>query len=363
MKLCCKDCFSDAYLQAFLLKNGRKGACHYCKSKSQYCISTSDLIELFRPIINLYEPLQALISAKEYKKLVKKGEVSYLWDKLQHDWGIFNISRRKVRELLVSRLTPKDSRHLLRHHVELRGQYEADDEDSPKAKWLEFSEELKTRNRFFPGKEINLSQLESRLQFLERQIAIKTPLYRSRNSLLGEKYEPREMGKPPVKKTKSNRANPPGISYLYLANDTETALAETRPSLMDRVTIGKFLVVEEMELIDLRDISPFQFVIRVSPSQLAMDEDFEELVGHIDYLKMLGADLSKPVNPKEADLEYLPSQYLCEFIKNKGWDGVMYGSSLAEGYNIALFSDTKLKCVQTLLYEVNRTDFKYTLIT
>lgn len=90
---------------------------------------------------------------------------------------------------------------------------------------------------------------------------------------------------------------------------------------------------EALSIIKLNDISPFEF---------CDSEDFEILVNKIGYLKKLGQDESKPINRDAADLEYLPTQYLCEFIKSSGWDGVAYQSSLAEGYNIAIYSDDKL---------------------
>ncbi|WP_407935313.1 hypothetical protein [Alkalimonas mucilaginosa] len=34
----------------------------------------------------------------------------------------------------------------------------------------------------------------------------------------------------------------------------------------------------------------------------------------------------------------MPSQYLCELIKRAGYDGVVYKSALAGGFNAALFN-------------------------
>ena len=36
-------------------------------------------------------------------------------------------------------------------------------------------------------------------------------------------------------------------------------------------------------------------------------------------------------------IDYVPSQYLCEFIKKCGWEGVIYWSSVSDGMNLALF--------------------------
>lgn len=158
------------------------------------------------------------------------------------------------------------------------------------------------------------------------------------------------MGMRPAEKARNGRANPVGIPYLYLASDLETAISEIRPSLKDKVTVGRFKLLEPFSIIDLRNVSPFRFV---------EDEDFEKLFSMIGYLNKLGTDLSKPVNPKAAELEYLPTQYLCEFIKSVGYDGVAYNSSLAKGYNLAIFREEKLKCTRTELYEIEKTTLLY----
>lgn len=64
--------------------------------------------------------------------------------------------------------------------------------------------------------------------------------------------------------------------------------------------------------------------------------------------------------PRVADLEYLPSQYLCEFVKHIGFDGVVYRSSLAEGDNLAIFQEDKLNRISTSDYRVDAIDVSYT---
>jgi hypothetical protein len=59
----------------------------------------------------------------------------------------------------------------------------------------------------------------------------------------------------------------------------------------------------------------------------------------------LGKELTTPVLPTAAAIDYIPSQYLCEFIKKCGYRGVIYNSSVSDGLNLALFypSDTEPK--------------------
>ena len=70
------------------------------------------------------------------------------------------------------------------------------------------------------------------------------------------------------------------------------------------------------------------------------------------FLRMLGFILSKPVDISKTSLEYLPTQFLCEFIKNEGFHGVLYNSSRDAGHNIVLFDEIKVECMSTKLHEV-----------
>jgi len=156
------------------------------------------------------------------------------------------------------------------------------------------------------------------------------------------------MGKPPAENSTSGRANPKGIAYLYLASDKETAMAEVRPYINDYITIGNFKVKNELSIIDLSNPiidSPFKY-----------GDKLKYFIGHIAFLKMLGYELSKTINPTNADLDYIPLQFLCEFIKNDGFDGVKYKSSMGNGYNLALFTDIKVVCYSTELYLIDNVD-------
>jgi hypothetical protein len=60
------------------------------------------------------------------------------------------------------------------------------------------------------------------------------------------------------------------------------------------------------------------------------------------------------VLPSGAAIDYIPSQYLCEFIKNSGFDGVVYRSSVSDGINLALFDPNKAAGGTVTLYGVSK---------
>ena len=60
------------------------------------------------------------------------------------------------------------------------------------------------------------------------------------------------------------------------------------------------------------------------------------------------------VIPQSAAIDYTPSQYLCEFIKKCGYQGVIYRSSVSDGMNLALFEPTLATCNAVEQYRVVR---------
>ena len=60
------------------------------------------------------------------------------------------------------------------------------------------------------------------------------------------------------------------------------------------------------------------------------------------FLVHLSDKLSQPVLPHKKELEYLPTQYLCELIKDRGFNGIAFKSSLEKGYNYVIFDESFL---------------------
>jgi len=106
-------------------------------------------------------------------------------------------------------------------------------------------------------------------------------------------------------------------------------------------------LIQRCNFADLRyprkSISPF----------LLTEDQIKLLRRYMEYLCRLSEELTLPVLPKSAHLEYLPSQYLCEFIKHCGFDGVIYRSAMSTGVNYALFNDDKVTGIDVKPYLVN----------
>ena len=228
--------------------------------------------------------------------------------------------------------------------------------------WCSFKNELKYKNRFIIHKSLK-KHFDSLEELFEKNFCLQNlpnELYRARINPNTAPISSSKMGKPPNDLASGGRANPLGISYLYTATTPETAIHEIRPHVNDNVTVAKFSFVCNINnIIDLRH--PRKILFQYSP--FALDEDDLELrCSYLEYLDIIGEELSKPILPREAQLEYLPTQYLCEFIKHHKFSGIAYKSSIDQstnsGFNIVFFDDSNLKIDNTTQYIVNSTQVK-----
>ena len=66
-------------------------------------------------------------------------------------------------------------------------------------------------------------------------------------------------------------------------------------------------------------------------------------------------DLSKPLRRFDTELEYVPTQLICEYCKLNQADGIMFASSLhPQGQNIVLFDPKDAKCTKVDYVEINK---------
>lgn len=78
---------------------------------------------------------------------------------------------------------------------------------------------------------------------------------------------------------------------------------------------------------------------RVSPSTLQSSPGIMEVRNGLSSSGHLGVELSGPAQSSSSSYEHIPNQYLCEFIKYKGFSGILYKSSVrSTGKNLAFFN-------------------------
>lgn len=200
---------------------------------------------------------------------------------------------------------------------------------------------------------IDLQKLERLLKRHSKDIAKGRIFYRARiSSRTG--FKKNEMGNPPRDKATAGRANPAGISYLYLSCDLDTTLFETRATLFDFISIAEFRLKQNIRVVNLRGTEIFD------PIPIAEAGDLEDFLVHYPFIARLEKEISKPNRRSDNEFDYLPTQYLSEFIKSLGFDGVEYKSSVnPKGYNIAVFDSDKFDCIKVQVREIEEVTFSH----
>lgn len=326
---CCPSCFGDLELgrEIFPSLGAKQGNCTFCKSTETLVLEPFELVNSFQPLIEIY-------------RQDDNGEK--IADLLQKDWCLFENLEQPAIDNLIDAIF--EEAELSRKKFVVSTKYQGEGLKL----WESFSNEIMYENRWFLDKTINLDQLESLLSSLHA-INLPSQWFRARLHKLDDPFALVDMGAPPKKLSTYGRANPAGIPYLYLASKPETALAEVRPQNKESATIAEFFI-GDINVVDLRDPRK-----RISPFILQDAEKIGGLYAELPFLEHLGYQLQKPVFPFDAAINYTPSQYLCEFIKKKNYDGVVFNSSTSDGYNLALFDEAKAKGVEVNTYSANVT--------
>lgn len=317
-KRCCPKCFGDSGLTDRIFPGLQTaiGDCDYCFSMGVETVPPYELLVSFEALLDIYEPNE-------------DGKILSEW--LKEDWLLFDhpeTRRSSDAQVLLSDIIGSGDRAREKYSPIIDSRDEAAD------LWDSLSIELRTGNRWFPESKLEEDRLGKWFDLLVTS-QLQSEWFRAR--LLDSQSIPewKDLGAPPPSLATNGRVNPQGIPCLYLASDENTAISEVRPHTGGCAWVGTFQI-GDLEVIDLRNprktVSPFKVD---EPDQLGILRD------NISLLEKFGAELSKPVQPHAAGVDYIPSQYLCEFIKSQGYDGVLYLSSVSKGENLALFDPLK----------------------
>ena len=162
---------------------------------------------------------------------------------------------------------------------------------------------------------------------------------------------PQERMKPIPNMANEGRANPKGIPYLYVATDKDTAMAEVRPWLGSKISVGQFKIIKDITLVNCSELHGKNFVFYFK--EPTAEEKEEAVWSDIDWA------FSNPVTPNDSVADYIPTQIIAELFKNNGLDGIAYKSNLGKGHNIVLFDLNIADIVNSFLYETDKIDFSF----
>ena len=316
---CCSNCFGDNGLKSHIeFLSQETGDCDYCGSTKVPVVAPPMLEDKFAALLNTCEQNEAGCSIVE---LLKK------------DWCLFSHDQMSIAQGQMLLGDVLDDGQLVRQNFVPSEQYLS----NRLGKWEELRQELMHKNRFFPETEIDLERLEELLSHISLSSnELQLEWHRARTKTRDELFSAAEMSAPPSHVASHGRANPAGIPYLYLGSEIETAVSEIRPHTGDITCVASFKIPNNLTLVDLRAARN-----SVSPFILEDEKDIGRMRSDLVFLERLGHELTRPVRQMAAAFDYTPSQYLCEFIKKSRYDGVLYRSSVSDGFNLALFDQSK----------------------
>lgn len=314
--------------------------------------------DYLRPALELYDisiNLPDTFSPKEGKKI----EIA-----LKDDWSIFKVEEAQISCILNELF--KDDENLDRRVLEdLVGAKIINDKKYTNENlivanndWDGFCESLKYNNRFHNNM-INLENLAFFLDITTNYYSIEEfrerfePLYRSR--IVKFITEKSELMSPPKGFATAGRLNSKWISVLYLSTKEQVSIEEVKPKHNDIIYIGKVklqknVTKEKLKIANLTNLT--------SNAIKAGDDGFRKYFVNYQTLKKIHKGITNPSD--EQGIDYLPFQYLADYIRSLKYDGIMYESILQDGtFNFVFFDQSLFECVN---YERKRvSDVKYTL--
>lgn len=355
---CCVECFKDKEIKAKILRLKKIGICDFCVSESGnvhvYETETdSILIDDFDGLLNKYKPESVLPDTYPTERL------KLLKDELYFNWNIFNLDVEKIDLLIknICHIRYKEEPELFEQKIGIielcSKNYMEENSLLGIYNWEDFVKSIKAENRFHTN-HFKTEVLEIICSYVRKTYKKGTLFYRARISDQDGFLESK-MGAPPKELATAGRANPEGISYLYLGSDKTTTLNEIKAGLYDYVTIASFKLKEDISVVDLTgidDISAF--------SEL----DFTQHAINRPHLKKINNEIAKPLRRQDSHLDYLPTQYICDYIKTIRYNGkieysgIEYKSSMNKnGYNLAIFDSSLFEFEDKTVYDIK--ELKY----
>ncbi len=350
------DChFEDVFIKRFIRDNSTiNKKCHYC-SKDTNVIELPILLEFIVTSIKKYYgniedqnlPLaNSWLDEHDNERfpyrdcqglLIPNKRNTYDIDELLYEVGLVVTDERlyrDIRECFDDTIT----------YCLIEALYETKEEELS-YKWKQFCRIVKDSRRytFFKMSEFSTKQYSDNglvdilselgntvinaglISYLEPN---KTGLYRCRVHENNENISTiDDLASPPNNYASNNRMSPVGISMFYGAFYAKTAYLEIANTFHDEnsVSIGYFDIKKTIKVID------FSGLFHTS---IFSNEDYNIM----NFLKSFVFEISKPINPRDKSIEYIPTQIITEYFRyvfktqeNDYINGLIYRSATKNG--------------------------------
>lgn len=323
MKIC-DYCFNDEEMRiAVCNESSEKGVCDASGKTSKLVDAAESFSDFFGGVLSKFERCDDGIDIVSI---------------LQEDWNLFS-GVDVARTILNYFLTLNDYDYTIEDKVNYAAPIR-----SYINIWKDLKENVRKKSRFFTSLE-SFDKLGLMKPNLE--LCPNSEFYRARVIPPGKgSLTTKEMGCPSPESAAPGRANPLGIPYLYLCQSKETTYYEVRALYLDRLSIGTFKTLKPLKLMDFT--KPMSLYLANS-----LDSDLALEMSKYLLLEKISRDLSKPLRRFDSELEYVPTQLICEYCKLNGIDGIRFNSSLHKGgTNVVLFDSSCAECVDVKTVEI-----------
>ncbi|MFH0260238.1 RES domain-containing protein [Vibrio barjaei] len=363
----CLECIGNTYLYSQMEKNSDE-LCSYC-GESFPCMAFEDLLDAVKTVlIQYYSITPAEPEAWESAYMNDKEYDGDGWYRDGMDLSNTLSDLLACPDELISDLCDTLD---INEIWEIQGFNEYDEDPhfdmsinrdhNWEDKWHDLEQSIKNESRFFNQEvEETLDTVFAGLDSLKTttgkpvvvyagpqsehiQSLFRARVHSSEDSLKATLASPEiELGPPPGSLASAGRMNPRGIAVFYGALEQQTAITEVRPHVGSFVVVGKFDLIKQLRLVDL---SALQEV--VSDRTELFDPRTYHLEQQAIFLDLLSKKISKPIHPHEAEIEYITTQVIAEYL-SKSFDGLVFSSAQKSDkqHNVVLFhSSSKVKPV------------------
>ena len=375
--LCCK-CIKEKYLSDLMKKDGKLRSCSYC-GKKRHTFKLEKVAELVEGAMSRHyyktadNPDSADYSAYKEGLLEFERDGDPVCDVIAE---IIKTENDDIAEDICTLLSEKheysddscdDENEFAEKSMYRRRESKAptyyndydplclDADYGWREKWSAFKESIKFEKRFFNPAAQNFlkelfagiteaSQTSNGLSVIERvgpntelTHAYRARIFYSEEDMHKAFCNPEKfLGPPPPSKARAGRMNPAGIAFFYGADDIEVALSEVRPIVGSLVLVARFEILRPMRVLNL---DALQLLIEEGSY---FDPHYAERLSRKNFFPELWRDLLRPTMPGEEEMDYLPTQFIAEYLASPDGlniDGIRHSSVQAgdQGDNIVFF--------------------------
>lgn len=350
------NCFNDSELKNIISSKKKEGICEITNVSNVFVYDTESDVELVGPIVDLLSIFRTV-------KPEDRVEGFLIGDELKQNWHIFHSSLTAAQITTILKSIVHDSEYARGFGIEVElfdspvfipelvdNAFVGKQSMLSNMTWEEFCEEIKYSNRYHP-KPIEEDIFWEFFGLIKTTYNANTLFYRARLSKKEGILNEADLRMPPKDLRKAGRIASDGIPCFYLANDEETSICEVRAGAHDIVTIGTFSNINPIQVIDLRNINT------ISPFNVSSILLYRINIKLLDSIKK---EIEKPLRSSDSQLDYVPIQFICDYIRAKNYDGIVYQSTIREnGFNLSAFTDNIFVCKEIKRYTITKIDYDF----